>query len=174
MSCNFPIHDNRKDLHVTLIDNYVFYHERNITIQAFNSKVVELIKKLKKINSTEVEKQMVIEYSLQIIPLSTMSFENHRDVTECSVNWYNNCWLNYELITAEENQRITDIKNSKEKRDKETKIKYDSHRATTRLNTENKKNRERSRKDWNIDGWIKGSRFCLTYLFILIHNCLYL
>ena len=154
LSCHLPIHDHRKDLRATLIENYIFYHDRQIFIQASNSKVIELIKKLTKINTTESETESIIEYSLKVIPLSSVSFETHKCVTENSVYWFNNCYLNYEAITKEENERLSEIKSSKVKRDKENQIELDTHKDTTRIDEEKK---SKHRKDWDINGWIKGT-----------------
>jgi len=154
LSCHLPIHDHRKDLRVTLIKNYIFYHDRQIFIQASNSKVIELIKKLTKLNTTESETESIIEYSLKVIPLSSVSFETHKCVTENSVNWFNNCYLNYEAITKEENERLSEIKSSRVKRDKENKIELDTHKDTIRIDEEKK---SKHRKDWDINGWIKGA-----------------
>lgn len=128
---HLPVYDKRSHMGVTVVDEFVLYHDRDLYPQPSDPKIEELINVLKKLNSDhELQDDEKIEYVLHLIEAN---LENHKEITTSSVKWYGRNYLKYDAADS-----------------------YNADLALKRSQKSDKAAPDDAAPDWKIDGWIKS------------------
>lgn len=134
---HLPVYDKRSHLGVTVVDEFVLYHDRDLYPQPSDPKIEELINVLKQLNSSDREPQ--IEYVLHLIEAN---FDNHREITTSSVKWYGRDYLKYDAADS-----------------------YNADLALKRAHKSAMGPADDAIPDWEIDGWIKSKTLKYSFFF---------
>ena len=138
--CNYlPVQDKRNHLRVTVISQFIFYHDRDFNLNAADFKSQTLIKQLNEAVNMAcfINETSKYEYLLTLAHINTKLC---RLSSGNSIAWATNKCLIYELLNETESCHESDLNNN-------------NATASTSLNESNKK--KKSQK-WSINGWLNG------------------
>lgn len=138
---HLPVKDNRKNLGVTVLENFIFYHDQGLYLESTDVKIKELITTLQNLNNEPTE-SVKREYILNIIYDYELDLSNFREIKASSIKWYGNRYLKY--TPAEEG--ACRPASAKKNRDIGHDDRFTDAKSTTSKKTE----------DWEIDGWLRS------------------